>query len=127
MPTATDLQRGQVWLDVDGDAADTPKVSIERIPEGVRGVGRHHQRLDARPRRSDRRGRGRGCLADTTLAREEQYPRVQRDSTRFLSSFRAVSMMTRSALRLSIPSTGIFKSTSRLYSTSVPASLAVSV
>ena len=70
-------------------------------------------------------------LADPTLAGEEHHPRErlpvgirrlvgaarpprQRDSTRFFKSLRAVSMITRSALRLSMPSTGILRSTTSL-------------
>ena len=47
----------------------------------------------------------------TTRMATADRPGRPQPSTRFLSSFRAVSMMTFSALRLSMPSIGILRST----------------
>ena len=91
----------------------------EGVAERVRRVRRQHERAVPGVRRGDRRtGRRRG-LADPALAGEEDDPhsalwlpvRQERDSTRFLSPFSAVSMMTFSALRLSMPIIGMEMST----------------
>lgn len=66
-------------------------------------------------------GAGQGCFSDTALADEQLDAGggVRRafgtaggqPSTRFLSSLRAVSVMTFSALRLNMPIMGMFRST----------------
>ena len=54
------------------------ELGLERVAEGVRGVGGDHQRLA--PDRARRGGRGRGerRLADATLAREQHDPHGRR-------------------------------------------------
>ena len=46
----------------------------ERVAEGVRGVGRHDQRLAPVPGEPRGGGRGQGRLADPALAREQHDP-----------------------------------------------------
>src|SRR5438067_12886458 len=98
-----DLLAVQAWFDFGGIVFE---LDPERVGERVRGIGRQDERLVPAPRRLHRRrGRGRR-LADAALAGEQQHAhrcRLSRgrnqapDSTRFLSPFKAVSMMTFSA------------------------------
>ena len=91
----------------------------EGVAEGVRRVRGEHQ--GAVPGARGERGRagGAGGLADPALAGEQddanghgQLQRAQRsDSTRFFRPFSAVSMMTFSALRRSMPIIGMLRST----------------
>ena len=105
-----DLLDEQPAVQLHGRAGVRADRYAERVTERVRRVGREHQGLAA-ARRGQRRGAGGDSgLADPALAGEEEeaqcYP-----STRFFNSFRAVSMMTFSALRLIMPSIGILTST----------------
>ena len=97
------------------------EVDVEGVAERVGRVGRHDQGLDAGPGGPDSGGGGGRGLSDPALAGEEDdahaanQPTVRESrpqpSTRFFSSLSAVSMMTFSALRLSIPSIGTLTST----------------
>ena len=96
------------------------ELGLQRVAEGVRGVGRDDQRLAPGPREVGGRGRGERRLADPALAREQHDPHRERNallcgqavpSTRRLSPLSAVSMITFSALRRSMPIIGMFRST----------------
>ena len=114
-----DLKGGKARLDIDdwvGVIGSGRQHNAQGITQGVSCIGRHDQSLDSRTGRLYRGGRGRRRLTDTTLAGKEHdshemSERRPKISARFFSSFSAVSMMTFSALRLSIPSMGILTST----------------
>ena len=107
----------------------TGELGVERVTQGVRRVRRHHQRLASRPRQGGGGGRGQGGLPDPALAGEQHDPHptsvaartpvavpggpgsTQPCSTRRLRPFNAVSMMTFSALRGSMPIIGMLRST----------------
>ena len=122
---ALDLRPGLLEAPLDVDLLHVQpllqprRLRADRLPEGVpEGVGRI-RREDERPMAGSgcggRRTRRRGGLADAALAGEEDDPQRQpSDSTRFFSPFSAVSMMTFSALRFSIPIIGMEMSTARV-------------
>ena len=94
------------------------RVCSDRHGEGVRqrvgGVRGEHERPVPGARSQDGRASSRRGLADTALAGEEDGPQGQpSDSTRLLSPRSAVSMMTFSAFRFSIPIIGMATSTAR--------------
>ena len=98
-------------------------------PRVIRHPAEGRARTSADPGAGRARSSGRACIAGAQLAGEQsrsaaassatdpaarrgRAPRGSRQpSTRFFSSFRAVSMMAFSALRLSIPIIGIFRVT----------------
>ena len=92
-----------------------PTAVAERVGQRVRGVGGEHQRALPGASGEGRRTGRRGGLADAALAGEQDDPhgtaRQPSDSTRFLRPLSAVSMMTFSALRLSMPIIGMEMST----------------
>ena len=111
-PLRVDLLHVEVGVD---PGRLRPDRRVERVAERVRGVGAEHQGAASAQRTERRRAGGGGGLADTTLAREQENahrPAAQaKDSTRRLRPLRAVSMMTRSPLRLSMPIIGMAMST----------------
>src|SRR5688500_3691521 len=90
-------------------------------------VGGEHQRALPGSGGERRRTGGTGGLADAPLAGEQDDPDAHGSgsaqpsaSTRFFRPFNAVSMMTFSALRRSMPIIGMLSSTASRYVTSVP-------
>ena len=95
-----------------GSALDRHGEGVSR-ESGRRSVESTSVRCPARAPRYGRASSRRG-LADTALAGEEDGPQGQpSDSTRLLSPRSAVSMMTFSAFRFSIPIIGMATSTAR--------------
>ena len=101
-----DLVHPQVRGHLDGFAAH---LAAERVAERVRGVGGEDEGALAGPGGERRRTGRAGGLPDPALAGEQDdanahgsassIARQRNDSTRFFRPFRAVSMMTFSALR----------------------------
>ena len=110
-----DLLDPQPRLDLGRLGPERCRTGAEGVAERVCRVGRHDQGPPPGTRGERRRTGGGGGLADPALAGEEddahEVTPAQRDSTRFFRPFSAVSMMTFSALRLSIPIIGIDTST----------------
>ena len=106
------------------------ELGFERVAEGVRGVGRDDQRLASRTGEAGGRGRRERRLADAALSREQHDPHGRRllvsASTRRFSPLSAVSMITFSALRRSMPIIGMLRSTASGYVTSVESPLPAS-
>jgi hypothetical protein len=120
-------------VDVRGEQAADPvdlrrlaaELGLQCVAQRVGRVRGDGQRLAAGPREMGGRRRGEGGLADPTLAREQHHPHRTRvnaaripwwcgqaaPSTRRLRPLSAVSMITFSALRRSIPIIGMFRST----------------
>ena len=106
-----------------GAAAPVPgrgQIDVEDVAQGVRGIRGEDQDTMTAGGGSDGHRRGRGRLAHAPLAGDEQdssaagrFGHAFIDSTRFFNSLSAVSMMTFSALRFSMPIMGILRSTSR--------------
>ena len=117
-----DLLHPAARLDLDRLGAHRHR---ERVGQRVRGIGGQHQGAQPGAPGQHRSAGGRRGLADAPLAGEQQNPhpvtlvacaradraRQPTDSTRFFRPLSAVSMMTFSALRRSMPIIGMETST----------------